>query len=175
MHRPSLLHTWCPSKFLLIDFFQSLCACGTQPVFPISVFLPRPFFIGKIFTTAVFCVPAVQIVQHFLPLGTFLRVRPEMRPSVFGRCSAYPSAVRRDQKPSVFRYSRSVPEIESPVYSNSTKAFIYNVFHVLTPLIHKSRAQSHATIRRCRCRPRCRCSHARNRWSCWHTVNGATK
>lgn len=64
-----------------------------------------------------------------------------MFPSVFRCRSAYPSAVRRDQKSSVFRYSRSVPEIKFPVYACSTEPLIYDILHVLFPHTQKPGAK----------------------------------
>lgn len=152
LHYLHIRQTYFPSDLFRVYLFQPACACGTQPVFPVTVFLPRPFFIHKVFTAAVFCVPSIQIVQHFLPLGTFLRVRPKMLPSVFRCRSAYPPAVRRDQKSSVFRYSRSVPEIKFPIDAMPTEPLIHDILHALF-LIHKSRGQSQASRPRGRFRP----------------------
>lgn len=141
MCRPVLLHTWCPSKFLLIDCLQSLCACCSQPILPVAVFLPRPFVIRKIFTAAVFCVPSVQIVQYFLPLCPFLRVRPEMLPPVFGRRSAYPPAVCCKQEPFNFRYHSSVPEIKCSIDAIPTEPLIHDIVHALLPHTQKPGAK----------------------------------
>ena len=64
-----------------------------------------------------------------------------MLPSVFGRYSTYPSAVRLGQESSVFCYNCSVPEIKFPVYSRSTEALIYDIFHTLIPHTQKPGAK----------------------------------
>ena len=141
LHCLHIRQTYFSSDLFRVYLFQPACACSTQPVFPVAVILSWPFVIRKIFTAAVLCIPSVQIIQHFLPLCPFLRVRSEMRPSVFGRCSTYPSAVWRDQKPSVFRYSRSVPEIKFPVYSRSTEPLIHDILHALVSHTQKPGAK----------------------------------
>nr|DAU29877.1 MAG TPA: hypothetical protein [Caudoviricetes sp.] len=131
MRHPFLLHTWCSSKFLLIDFLQSLCACGTQPVFPVAIFLPQPFFICKIFTASVFCVPSVQIVQHFLPLCSFWCILPEMLPSIFTRHATDWLTIEIEEIFMLLQ-NRAIWNIDLPRDGFSLESLICDIVHIRT-------------------------------------------